>query len=288
MYNRIVSAFVLIPIVIFMIFFSSLVQFTMFALVICLISAWEWGKLMQLPIGIYCIWMYVMLSLLCGLVIIIDKNYLCFDNNYIFFSICSAIIGWWVLAFLLVLFYPRSAILWNTSNTLRFCFGTLMILPFFFGLLILYQFHYCISGIHGKWWLFYILVLIWVNDSAAYVIGKKFGKYKLLYNVSPKKTWEGCIGGIVISTALAWIFSKYIAANMNNFYIVFISFVGSILFSVIGDLTESMFKRDADVKDISNLIPGHGGLLDRIDSLMSSIPIFVMLILLLIRINNIF
>lgn len=286
LYNRIVSALILIPIILFVVFFLSIIQFSIFMLVICVISSWEWGRLMKFPINIHYIWMCIMCSLLCGTMIIIDRNCLCFDDVFIFFNVFSIIIGWWIFACLLVLFYPNSAVFWNTSNFLRFCFGILMILPFFYGVLILYQLN-CFDGyLSGQWWLFYVLLLIWINDSTAYIIGKNVGRYKLLYKVSPKKTWEGCIGGIVVSIELAWIFSKYVVTDINNFYIVFISFVGSILFSIIGDLTESMFKREANVKDISNLIPGHGGLLDRIDSLLSAIPIFVMLMLLLIHINN--
>lgn len=287
LYDRIISAVILIPIVVSIVFFASVIQFAMFAFIICLISSWEWGKLMHFSKNVYSIWMCTMFGLLCSTMIMITQGCLCFNNFYILLGIGSVIIGWWISAFLLVLFYPNSVIFWNKYNFFRFCFGILIILPFFFGILILHQYHCFNDYLHGKWWLFCVLVLIWVNDSTAYIIGKKFGRYKLLYQVSPKKTWEGCIGGVCISTELAWVFSKYITMNINSFYIIFILFVGTILFSVIGDLTESMFKREAGIKDVSNLIPGHGGLLDRIDSLLSSIPVFTILML-LININSIF
>lgn len=288
LYDRVVSAVVLVPMVVVMIFFSSAIQFSIFILIICLISSWEWGKLMKFSSVIHYIWMFFMFSVLCSTMIIIIQNCLCFDNCYISFSIFSIAMIWWIFACLLVLFYPNSAVFWNKYNVLRFCFGMLMIVPFFCGILILHQFHCFNDYLHGKWGLFFILILVWVNDSSAYFIGKKLGKYKLLKHVSPKKTWEGCIGGICISAQLAWIFSRYILINDNYRYIVFLSYIGALVFAVIGDLVESMFKREAGIKDISNLIPGHGGLLDRIDSLISSVPIFIALMLFLMHINNIF
>lgn len=288
LYNRVISAVVLIPLIVYVVFFSSMTQFSIFALIICLISSWEWSRLMQFSMSIHCIWICIMFGLLYSTIIIVDQKYLGLDNYYIFFSISSIVIGWWILAFYLVLFYPKSAIFWNKSNILRFCFGILMVLPFFCGILILHRLYHFNNCLYIKQWLFYVLLLIWINDSTAYIIGKKLGQYKLLYKVSPKKTWEGCIGGFLISIAIAGILSKYVITNINNSYVMFILFLITILFAVIGDLTESMFKREAGVKDSSNLIPGHGGLLDRIDSLMSSIPIFTILILFLIQLTTFF
>lgn len=288
LYNRVISAIVLIPMVVAMIFFSSVVQFSIFILIICLVSAWEWGKLMKFSLVIHYIWMFFMFSLLCTTMIMIIQNCLCFNNDYIFLGTFGVVTAWWMFAYLLTLFYPNFTIFWSKNNIFCFCFGMLMIIPFFCGILILYQFHYFNDCLNGKWWLFCILVLVWVNDSSAYFIGKKLGRYKLLEYISPKKTWEGCIGGVCISVQLAWIFSQYIVINDNYRYIVFISYIGALVFAVIGDLVESMFKRVAGVKDTSSLIPGHGGLLDRIDSLMAAIPIFVMLILFLMYMNNVF
>ncbi len=115
-----------------------------------------------------------------------------------------------------------------------------------------------------------ILSLIWVNDSFAFLVGKNFGKNKLFPSVSPKKTIEGFIGGLVFSLIAAMLISKFnLDFSMLNWMIiaVIVSVIGTI-----GDLVESKFKRQANIKDSGNIMPGHGGLLDRLDSLMFAAP----------------
>ena len=115
-----------------------------------------------------------------------------------------------------------------------------------------------------------ILSLIWVNDSFAFLIGKNFGKHKLFPSVSPKKTIEGFIGGLVFSLLAALLISKFnLDFSMLNWLII------SVLVSALGttgDLVESKFKRQAGIKDSGNIMPGHGGILDRLDSLLFAAP----------------
>ncbi|URJ23531.1 phosphatidate cytidylyltransferase [Blochmannia endosymbiont of Camponotus sp. C-003] len=276
--TRLISASILIPITICMIFLLPIIQFLIVVSIICLISAWEWGKMMRFSDCIHRMWICVIFGLL---LIVTTQSFLYFNNWYIFWYIFSSIsIAWWILAFLLILSYPDSAIFWKKSNILRFLFGILTILPFFWGILTLRQFHHIDDRIIGTWCLLYVVILIWINDVSAYIIGKTLGKRRLLQTVSPKKTWEGFIGGILISTGISWLFSKYMPIKIINPSLIFIYSIITIIASIIGDLTESMFKRASGIKDSGNLIPGHGGMLDRIDSLVAAVPIFVYLILL--------
>lgn len=115
-----------------------------------------------------------------------------------------------------------------------------------------------------------ILILIWVNDSFAFLVGKNFGKTKLFVSVSPKKTMEGFIGGLVFALVASFIISKF-----NDDYTLInwliIAFIVSVI-GTIGDLVESKFKRQANIKDSGNIMPGHGGMLDRLDSLLFAAP----------------
>jgi phosphatidate cytidylyltransferase len=115
------------------------------------------------------------------------------------------------------------------------------------------------------------LLMLWANDTGAYLVGSKFGKTKLFERHSPKKTWEGLIGGILITALAAYIISIYYADVALEHWI----WIGVIIscFGTTGDLIESMFKRSIDVKDSGGILPGHGGLLDRFDGLLIACPI---------------
>jgi len=120
--------------------------------------------------------------------------------------------------------------------------------------------------------LFYILVLTVANDFMQMFCGKAFGKHKIIPKVSPNKTWEGFIGGVVCTTILSMVMGYY----LTPFSIGQLAFAGFILsiFGFFGDVTMSAIKRDLGVKDTSSLIPGHGGILDRLDSLLFTAPLF--------------
>jgi phosphatidate cytidylyltransferase len=131
-------------------------------------------------------------------------------------------------------------------------------------------------------WLLGMMSLVWVADIAAYFTGRKYGKTKLAPSISPGKTWEGVFGamlGVSVCVVLAWTFSPYTAhyAFLPSLLIASWCWVG---LAVIGDLFESAIKRQAGVKDSGALLPGHGGLLDRIDALTSTLPIAALAILL--------
>lgn len=135
---------------------------------------------------------------------------------------------------------------------------------------------------NSPWLLLGIMVLVWVADSAAYFTGRKFGKHKLAPSISPGKTWEGVIGallGVSVCVLLAWGFSDYSRFLMFLPAILLASWCWVAL-AVIGDLFESAVKRQAGVKDSGALLPGHGGLLDRIDALTSTLPLAALALLL--------
>lgn len=119
-----------------------------------------------------------------------------------------------------------------------------------------------------------IFILIWTNDTFAYIVGKSIGKRKLFEKVSPKKTIEGFVGGVVFAVLASYIISKYYIEIMeSNTFIWIITALIVSIFGTIGDLIESKFKRIAGVKDSGRIMPGHGGILDRLDSVIFATPI---------------
>ncbi|MBO8176562.1 MAG: phosphatidate cytidylyltransferase [Bacillus sp. (in: Bacteria)] len=134
-------------------------------------------------------------------------------------------------------------------------------------------FYYFIeTRIEGLTYIFFALFIIWATDSGAYFVGRAFGKHKLWPEISPKKTVEGSIGGILSALLIAFIFSMFSDWNVPALQLYGTTAILSI-FGQIGDLVESALKRHYGVKDSGNLLPGHGGILDRFDSLLFVLPI---------------
>lgn len=182
---------------------------------------------------------------------------------------------WWLVATGLVAFYPKSLANWGRSIIAQLVFAVVTLIPFFVGVLALRLSQYTLDPYHGVVLLLYVFVLVWAADSGAYFAGRKFGKHKLAPRVSPGKTWEGVFGGLMSAALFAWLFLQFTQINgalpLGKFILLS---VATVAISIVGDLTESMFKREAGIKDSSQLIPGHGGILDRIDSLTAAVPFF--------------
>lgn len=129
--------------------------------------------------------------------------------------------------------------------------------------------------LNSPWWLMYLFLLVWGADSGAYFVGRKFGKKKLAPNVSPNKSVEGLYGGILTSMFIVVaVASLYLDMTWPELCLFLILSVITVFSSVLGDLFESMIKRRAGIKDSGRILPGHGGVLDRIDSLLAAAPIF--------------
>jgi phosphatidate cytidylyltransferase len=126
------------------------------------------------------------------------------------------------------------------------------------------------TGNNGPLLLFFALVITWVGDSAAYFAGRSFGKYKLAPHLSPKKTWEGTIASFVGSLVVAVIFARFMTVPMRH--LLAMAALGNVA-GQVGDLLESAYKRSAGIKDSGSILPGHGGVLDRIDALILTIPV---------------
>src|SRR5712664_4762279 len=126
------------------------------------------------------------------------------------------------------------------------------------------------TGPEGPLLLLFVLVITWVGDSAAYFVGRSFGKYKLAPHLSPNKTWEGTVASFIGSLIVALVFARFMTVPLPH--LLGMAAVGNVA-GQMGDLLESAYKRSAGMKDSGSILPGHGGVLDRIDALILAIPV---------------
>lgn len=172
-----------------------------------------------------------------------------------------------IIRVLYEMFRNEGSALLNTAGSLL----SVMYLGLAGGAIILLRDQF-IDNTKGGLFLISVLLTVWAGDSAAYFIGSAFGKHRLFERVSPKKSWEGFWAGLLASMLLMSVFAYTLVPWLKIPHALVIGFiVGTI--GVLGDLAESLFKRDSGIKDSSNLIPGHGGVFDRFDSLFASAPI---------------
>lgn len=167
---------------------------------------------------------------------------------------------WWFMALLWMFFFPTPV-----ARTVTWLCGALVLVPAWTALDLLY--------VQAPRLLLFALLIVWVADIGAYFAGKGFGRVKLAPKISPGKSWEGVLGGLMAVVLLAAIGSWFLATEIS----VLIPFCLAVtMLSIVGDLTVSMFKRTAGVKDSGSLFPGHGGVLDRIDSVTAAAPLFAL------------
>lgn len=277
--QRLLAAAVLIPLVIICLFFVPISMYIVIMLVVLILAAWEWTQFLHFTEKKYKY--YFVGTFILLIAIIYYVSVLTDDVEIVTKLILLLSVAWWLIALLLVVSYPTSVSIWGKSVIIRLLFAFFTLVPFFMGMLQLRQVNYQGNQYQGAFLVLYVLVLVWATDSGAYFVGKLYGKHKLAPAVSPGKTLEGFLGGLFTSLIIC-ICVNYSQFFDISFYNLFISSILAILASVLGDLTESMFKREAKIKDSGHLIPGHGGILDRIDSLTSAIPIFAAFTLYLI------
>jgi phosphatidate cytidylyltransferase len=126
--------------------------------------------------------------------------------------------------------------------------------------------------------LFGFFLILWLNDTAAYLVGSAIGKHRLFERISPKKSWEGSVGGAVFALFTAWLLSGYFSAILLWQWLVMAIII--VILGTLGDLVESMLKRNLGIKDSGNILPGHGGMLDRFDAVLLSAPVVYVFIVL--------
>ena len=264
MWQRIKTAIVLVIIVGFALFASSAPIFVIpLMAVAALIAAYEWTKLMPK-------WQHPWLFIIGVLILTLSSIYL--PLSWVFWWAASLII--WVMATAWVLQYPAKERWYGRKLSLM---GAVILTAALTAMYGLWQM--------SPWWLMYVFLLVWCADSGAYFVGRKFGRRKMAPNVSPNKSVEGLLGGLIVSGIVTAIVGSYLQLSGRALLLFLLLSAVTVLASVLGDLFESMLKRRACIKDSGSILPGHGGVLDRIDSLLSATPIFALGFWLLLKLG---
>jgi len=260
--HRIITAAILLPIALIGFFLLEGLAFALFIGVVVVLGGWEWARLA----GFEAQPVRVLYAIAVGLLL---------AGLYLAPALASWLLTlsviWWLTATALVVSYPRSQRHWGGSIG-SLVIGLLILLPAWQGLVLLKQWP------QGNWLIVAVMVLVWGADIGAYAAGKTFGRRKLAPQVSPGKSWEGMIGGLVTSLLITLFVGLYQSWSARELALALLGAALVVVISVVGDLTESMFKRSSGIKDSSQLLPGHGGVMDRIDSLTAAVPVFTVLL----------
>ncbi len=278
--QRIITALLLAPLAIAAIFYMSLAYFSIFIMLVMAIGAWEWGPLMGFDnkrrrlafVGTT----ILLISALWYVFPIHSLWSAQFELQHIVKYILWLAVLWWLLSATLTFLYPRCSGFWSSHRSVRGVFGWLTLVPTWLAFMVLRSSDYSTDPYHGAQLIMFLFLMVWAADVGAYFVGKSIGKRKLMPNVSPGKTLEGFIGGVVFACLLVSLAGYFLGWQQAQFILVLAVTVLITTVSVLGDLNESMFKRQAGIKDSGSILPGHGGILDRIDSLTATAPIYAL------------
>ena len=265
--TRVLTALALLPVILGLLFFASPAAWALFALLIALLACWEWSRMCGFTPGAQAA--YLAASGAIGAYVwLMAQRYV--PGNFAALALTAFIIAafFWIIG--APLWLARLA---RPNSSMRAVAGWLVAWPTWFALVVLRE--------TSPWILLAIAALVWVADIAAYFAGKGFGRHKLAPAISPGKTWEGVAGGLAGVAIYGVVLglatrghetplSPVFATGLPPAILVMLLLAG---ISVVGDLFESWMKRGAGLKDSSQLLPGHGGVLDRIDALTAALPI---------------
>ncbi len=261
---RILTALVLLPVFVCAVIFLNPPAFALMMAVVILLGTWEWTAISgydRKPVKFA--YIFLMALLMSGAYQ--------FGFKLLIIPVNSCSVIFWLFALWLVISCQRQGL--KKLAVPKSLLGLVVLLPAWMSLLVLRE-----TEPEGVKLVLFLLVLIWSADIAAYFCGRKWGKRKLCAEVSPGKSWEGVYGAIAAAIVLALAAGSYYGLA-NSELILFAGIcVFTVLASILGDLFESLMKRLANMKDSGNLLPGHGGVLDRIDSLTAALPVFISLL----------
>ena len=264
--HRVITALILIPIVIWGIFeMPTLPAFALALGFFVALGVMEWTKLIHLDDTNH------RFTYLIAIVALMLSSLVLMDNAFFFALFLLGAVIWWGVQLLLLSSFDGSEKVVPEKRLTDLWSGAVLLVPTWASIVFLHQ-----NETHGAGLVLFLMILIWTADSGAYFVGRKFGKVKLAPLISPGKSREGAYGALGATSIVAIIGGIWLDLSFIQFVFFILLSLLVVVFSIGGDLMESVYKRRAGVKDSGTLLPGHGGVLDRIDSLMSASPIFTL------------
>lgn len=265
--KRVITALLLVSIFLVTLFFTPWYFFAAILGAFLIAGAWEWANLSGVDNkGFRIVYALVLAAIAGGLGMFLEWSLdVASVKNLLIVSAT-----WWAVSFLWVQGFPSSAIIWG-SSPVRLLMGAFVLIPAWLSCLFL------LNKPSGAWLVLFVVFLVAAADIGAYFAGRRFGKNKLAPNVSPGKSWEGVWGGACFALFIAGLFNLYL--DGPSWLSLLVLVFPTVFASVLGDLLESMVKRHRGIKDSSNLLPGHGGVLDRVDGLVAALPVFSLAII---------
>ncbi len=259
--SRFITTLLLVPLAVALLFWLPPGAFSALIAVLTAIAGCEWARLS----GYSRLWQQLAVAgFLLACILLLAQYPFALPPVAIFtLALC-----WWLFALYLLLRYPNTRTLFSAPG-MRLLYGLAALLP------VWVAFDYLRKEPGGQWLLLYLLLIVWAADTGAYLAGKRFGRHPLIRRISPGKTWEGVAGGFALGWLAAIVFG--LATQILSWAWLIAGTLPLIAVAIMGDLIESMLKRMAGLKDSGSLLPGHGGLLDRVDALLSTIVVFAFL-----------
>ena len=272
--TRLLAALIMAPIAILGVLFVPTPILAALSAVVFLAALWEWLKLAEVDDTLARATL-----LLCNAAVMAALVWGSRSAQGGSFALLQLVVligvAWWLLAMLWMKHYHFAADHDSHARAFKLLAGTLAVIPAWCALGLIHA-----SQPNGHQWLLLALFLVWAADSGAYFAGRHLGgklfKRRLAPRISPNKTIEGLLGGIVAGVLVALAMAPLAGAGVAELPLVAIAAAATVLFSVVGDLFESLLKRHVGAKDSGDVIPGHGGVLDRIDGVLAALPIFVL------------
>lgn len=255
--KRVLTAAVLIALLLVVLFWLPALATVALLTVVVLMGAWEWSAFLKWTEPLLRVAFVALIAVLLPLAWLATRTPAGLE------VLLGVTLLWWLAALVWIVAAPRRVGAWSAALA-----GLLSLVPAWLALTRLR-----LQAAHGAEWVLFALVLVWMADIGAYFCGRRFGRRRLAPAVSPGKTWEGAVGGLTASGIVAVIGAVRFRLPLGQFLVLCLA---AVAFSIVGDLTESLLKRFAGMKDSGTLFPGHGGVMDRIDSVTGAVPVLLL------------